>query len=43
MGCMARAPATVLENGRVTIPREIREELNLEHGDYVMLDVEVIE
>ena len=37
---MSKAPTRVLEQGRVTIPAEVRRNLNLEKGDYVVIDVE---
>jgi len=36
---MVQAPTRVLAQGRVTIPAEVRRELGLEKGDYVMVDV----
>jgi AbrB family looped-hinge helix DNA binding protein len=39
-----RFVARVLQGGKVTIPKRLRELLNVEEGDYVRLDlVEVIE
>lgn len=40
---MSRAPTKVINNGRVTIPADLREKLNLEEGDYVIIDVEPLE
>lgn|GEM_PF-4491191 len=37
---MATAPTRVIENGRCTIPAEIRRELGLKKGDYVIINVE---
>jgi AbrB family looped-hinge helix DNA binding protein len=37
---MAQAPTRVIADGRVTIPAEIRNDLGLEEGDYVVVDVE---
>ena len=37
---MPKQPAKIQSNGRVSIDKEIRSELGLEQGDYVMLDVE---
>jgi len=34
------APAKILQNGRVTIPAEVRRDLGLEQGDYVLIDIE---
>jgi len=39
---MVQAPTKVINNGRVTIPADVRQELGLEEGDYVMVDVEPI-
>ena len=36
---MTKAPTKVIESGRVTIPVEVREELELEKGDYILIDV----
>jgi len=40
---MTEAPARVIDDGRVTIPVDIRRELGLQEGDYVVLDVEPLE
>jgi len=40
---MPVAPTRVLREGRVTIPAEVRQDLGIEHGDYVMIDVEPLE
>jgi len=37
---MAKVPTRVIENGRCTIPFDLREELSLEKGDYILIDVE---
>ena len=37
---MSKAPTRVLEQGRVTIPADLRRDLELETGDYVVIDVE---
>lgn len=37
---MSKAPTRLLEQGRVTIPAEVRRDLELEKGDYVIIDVE---
>lgn len=37
---MVEAPTRVLSQGRVTIPADVRDELDIEHGDYVVIDVE---
>ena len=37
---MAQAPTRIIADGRVTIPAEIRHDLELEEGDYVVVDVE---
>lgn len=34
-----RSTTKVLEDGRITVPYAIRESLELEHGDYVEIDV----
>ena len=36
---MAEAPTRLINDGRVTIPADIRRELDLERGDYVLIDV----
>lgn len=36
---MAEAPARVQEGGRLTVPVEIRRELELSRGDYVLITV----
>lgn len=36
---MVRAPTRLIDDGRVTVPAEIRRELGLEKGDYVVIDV----
>lgn len=40
---MVRAPARVIDDGRVTIPAHIRRDLGIEKGDYVMVDVHPLE
>ena len=35
--------AKMLKEGRITIPEATREYLELEHGDYVVANVEVLE
>lgn len=40
---MSKAPARVLEQGRVTIPADVRRDLGLEQGDYVIVDVQPLE
>lgn len=37
---MKEFPATITSRGRVTIRKEVREELGLSEGDYVMVGVE---
>jgi AbrB family looped-hinge helix DNA binding protein len=37
---MSKAPTKVINDGRVTIPADVRRELGLQEGDYVMIDVE---
>ena len=37
---MSAVPARVLDEGRVTIPYPVRDELELEKGDYVLIEVE---
>lgn len=36
---MARAPARIIAGGRVTIPADLRRELDLSVGDTVVVDV----
>lgn len=38
-----RAPTRIIDDGRVTIPADVRNDLELEKGDYVLIDVEPIE
>ena len=38
-----KVPAKVLHEGRVTVPKDVRRDLNLSRGDYVLLDVEPLE
>lgn len=40
---MAKAPTQVTQQGRVTIPAEVRRDLGLEQGDYVLVDVQLLE
>jgi AbrB family looped-hinge helix DNA binding protein len=40
---MPQAPARLQENGRVTIPVDVRKHLSIEKGDYVMVDVKPID
>lgn len=40
---MSKAPTKVINNGRVTIPSDLRDELGLQEGDYVLIDVEPLE
>lgn len=40
---MSKAPTKVINNGRVTIPAEVRRELGLEESDYVIVDVQPLE
>lgn len=40
---MGQAPTKIINDGRVTIPADIRRELGLEEGDYVMIDVTPLE
>ena len=40
---MAKAPAQVTQQGRVTIPAEVRRDLDIEQGDYVLVDVQPLE
>lgn len=37
---MGKHPVKVLERGRVTIPKEVRDSMDLEKGDYVVIAVE---
>jgi len=39
---MTEVPTRMLERGRVTIPAHVRHDLELEHGDYVIVDVKRI-
>lgn len=38
-----RVPARILERGRVTIPKDVRDDLGLEHGDRVYLKIEPVD
>ena len=40
---MSKAPTRILEQGRVTIPADLRREMGLEKGDYVVIDVKPLE
>lgn len=40
---MVKRPARVIDQGRVTIPADVRKDLGLEVGDYVLVDVEPLE
>ena len=40
---MVLAPTRVLKEGRVTIPADVRRELDLTPGDYVLVDVQGLE
>ena len=40
---MSKAPAKVHNNGRISIPVEIRREYGLQQGDYVLVEVEPLE
>ena len=40
---MAKASTKVINDGRITIPVEIRERYGLDEGDYVVIDVEPLE
>ena len=37
---MSKAPTKVIDAGRVTIPADVRRDLGIEQGDYVMVDIE---
>lgn len=37
---MATAPTRVLKQGRITIPADVRQELGLSPGDYVVVDIQ---
>jgi len=39
---MVQAPTRVIESGRVTIPADVRDELELQTGDYVIIDVKPV-
>lgn len=40
---MVTAPTRVINDGRVTIPADVRRELGIEEGDYVLIDVRPME
>lgn len=40
---MVKAPTRIIDDGRVTIPVDVRRKLELEKGDYVLIDVEPLE
>lgn len=40
---MSQAPTRVINDGRVTIPADVRRELGIEEGDYVLIDVKPLE
>lgn len=39
---MDKVAVQIVSDGRVTIPSDVREEMGLEKGDYVLLDIEPI-
>jgi len=43
MGNQATAPTRVIDSGRVTIPADVRDELSIEKGDYVVIDVQPLD
>jgi len=43
MSKQATAPTRVIDSGRVTIPAVVRDELEIEKGDYVMIDVQPLD
>ena len=40
---MPQAPTRVIEDGRITIPAHIRQEVGIEKGDYVLINIRPIE
>ena len=40
---MSKAPTRVQEGGRVQIPADMRRSMNLDAGDYVIIDVKPLE
>ena len=38
-----KGTAQVLREGRITLPKTVRQELGLEHGDFVIIDVQTVE
>jgi AbrB family looped-hinge helix DNA binding protein len=40
---MVTAPTRVINDGRVTIPADVRRDLGIEVGDYVLIDVRPME
>jgi AbrB family looped-hinge helix DNA binding protein len=40
---MVTAPTRVINDGRITIPVEIRDELSISEGDVVLVDVQPME
>lgn len=43
MGKRKNIPATVIELGRITIPVDVRNDLDIEKGDRVLIDVEKLD
>lgn len=41
--CMSEVPAKVISGGRVTLDSDIRRDLDIEEGDYVLIDVRPME
>ena len=40
---MGKVPTKVIADGRVTIPSDVRQRMNLKQGDYVLIEVEKID
>jgi bifunctional DNA-binding transcriptional regulator/antitoxin component of YhaV-PrlF toxin-antitoxin module len=40
---MVEAPAKVISGGRVTLDSDIRRDLDIQEGDYVLIDVRPVE
>lgn len=40
---MVQAPTRIIDDGRVTIPVDVRRKLDLQKGDYVLVEIEPLQ